>query len=527
MLKGKGNDNNNDDHRRANTEFLQQMLSAFELARQVEKLRADALEQAPMQEKPDQIASTDTKSIAEETTAAPSGRVTAVPPITTTISSADSTTTTQHSASTMKAAAPVSAFLSERSAIPPLERKASVLKREKVIAAGGALLKLWIKDCLRNGILQLLPRRTEDIQYLKQRMVDYEAPKLNMYLDRAWCCDAENGRLTYFKQLLRTYLLLSAFEKRQQLSPEWQGELSQLVGITPTPEEVRAANQKALSGTELEPETLWSVNDITITTRTHFYHQFICYSFDRQDFVSYHVSEQRCFHSFDEAIDNLEEIRPLLVPKGTIFKAKVYPYLGLPQLPRVLLEERQVLIEPQRGPAVKESALQGDSSLSSNPFLTAAKDSSTITNITKKRSAAPKNKAKLTLPQVLMTRLKVLPTLQAASEEMTRFFTTNPFADFCPLIIEHVNLANGNPYGERSGPWYLCDREGKARALAGEPEDLQRQVLATVFLAYGHEFTAVVFANDQHLVLAAIVYEGQFLSLPMPWLSTLDQEPLH
>ena len=502
------------------------MLSAFELARQVEKLRADALEQAPMQEKPDQIASTDTKSIAEETTAAPSGRVTAVPPITTTISSADSTTTTQHSASTMKAAAPVSAFLSERSAIPPLERKASVLKREKVIAAGGALLKLWIKDCLRNGILQLLPRRTEDIQYLKQRMVDYEAPKLQMYLDRAWCCDAENGRLTYFKQLLRTYLLLSAFEKRQQLSPEWQGELSQLVGITPTPEEVRAANQKALSGTELEPETLWSVNDITSTTRTHCYHQFICYSFERQDFVSYHVSEPRGFHSFDEANTALEAIRPLLVPKGTIFKAKVYPYPGLSQLPRVLLDERQVLVEPQRGPAITEASLVSVHNLS----LEAKPHDSTATKSTKKRRKAATEQPPQALLSELMTHLKALPTLQAASEEMKRFFSVNPFATFCPLIIEHVNLANGNPHGERSGPWYLCDREGKARLLENETEveTLQHQVLSTVFLTYGHEFTAVVFADNRYMFLGAIVYEGQYVSLPLPsipflWQETLDE----
>ena len=490
------------------------MLSAFELARQVEKLRADALEQAPMQEKPDQIASTDTKSIAEETTAAPSGRVTAVPPITTTISSADSTTTTtQHSASTMKAAAPVSAFLSERSAIPPLERKASVLKREKVI-------------CLRNGILQLLPRRTEDIQYLKQRMVDYEAPKLQMYLDRAWCCDAENGRLTYFKQLLRTYLLLSAFEKRQQLSPEWQGELSQLVGITPTPEEVRAANQKALSGTELEPETLWSVNDITSTTRTHCYHQFICYSFERQDFVSYHVSEPRGFHSFDEANTALEAIRPLLVPKGTIFKAKVYPYPGLSQLPRVLLDERQVLVEPQRGPAITEASLVSVHNLS----LEAKPHDSTATKSTKKRRKAATEQPPQALLSELMTHLKALPTLQAASEEMKRFFSVNPFATFCPLIIEHVNLANGNPHGERSGPWYLCDREGKARLLENETEveTLQHQVLSTVFLTYGHEFTAVVFADNRYMFLGAIVYEGQYVSLPLPsipflWQETLDE----
>ena len=463
--------------------FLDSLLNAFDKAQQIEQMRADAaVTQAQQQGQAKQ-----TKKTKEQ-----HAKHTAVQPVAV---AAVAATAAAVAAEDTDAAAISATHHLRRTPVPLPPRKASALKREATIAGVIDELKLWIKDSLRNGLMQVLPHRADDIARLKKRMVDAKAPKLSQRLQNALQCDdsTEEGRFAYLSQLLRLYLLCSAFAQREQLSVAWQGELSHLVGVTPTPEEVIAANREVLAGKEPAEELLWVVNDIVYPAARGKYHKHICYSFTRHDFVFYLTFVPNKLKKAAERDSAAAlELQELILPSGIIFQAQVYLYPGLTEVPRVLFKELQVL-EGYLHPTTAEGTVMKD--------------------IYEQHLYDVKQ---------LKPTLQGCSSLQDASVEMTRFFSANPFAVFYPVVISQVNFAH--PQAARSGPWYLCDREGKARALTGPQELLQRQVLACEQHTYGHEFTAVVLMNKQHMILSAISYGDSFISLPLPELPSEYQE---
>ena len=117
------------------------------------------------------------------------------------------------------------------------------------------------------------------------------------------------------------------------------------------------------------------------------------------------------------------------------------------------------------------------------------------------------------LPSEFWAQVHGLCNFQDANDAMARYFAQNPFADFYPVVLEHMCFAQQGE--KRTATWFLCDREGRARALSGVKAKLHNQVVSCLALTFGHEFTAVALLNDSQLFLCGIYYQGQYLALSL------------
>ena len=411
----------------------------------------------------------------------------------------------------------------EGKAAPVKAKSATQVKRETAIEEGVAELKLWLKDCLRNGLLNVLDQRFKDIERLKRRLVDAKAPALATLLGATLQCDcsSQEGRRDYLKQLSRLYLLASAFEHRESLAPEWQSEIARLVGIPTPKEEVLAATIIAQGGQDSAPETLLVLADIPYPVSNGTNHKYFCYRVASHQFMAYMLFVP----SNAQAAAALTE-QPL--PVGAVVQAKVYSYPGVAQVPRVLLEERKLLattptaqkLWPNDPLAMDDE--QGD--LSDNltmgfceadsQHLSAADQAeleAALTCDNPTGSYGDKLVAPAATDPELWRELKGVPDLAAAVDAMSQYLAQNPFADFYPVMIEHANFAQqGKP---RSGTWFLCDNVGHARALSGRKEPLHDQVVSCLAHTGGAEFSAMVLLNDVETILCGIACEGRYLPL--------------
>ena len=379
-------------------------------------------------------------------------------------------------------------------------KSATLLKREAAIAEGIAELKMWLKDCLRIGLMQVMPQRESDINRLSKRLVDAKAPALANMLQEAKAidCSTNEGRRQYLKQLSRVYLVASSFERRESLTPEWQSEIARLVGIPTPKEEVMAAAMVANGGQDVTPETVLVCADWPYKVANGTNHKQYCYRLAQQDFVTY-------FTFVPNNAQAAQQVESPL-PVGAVFSAKVYPFPGLPQVPRVLLEER--VLQGKNPQSAVEAALNADTGAGAVTVSEAASVSAAAL------SADADSPAAEDAVGSLWSQLHGVPDMPAALQAMAQYFTQNPFADLYPVVMEHANFAQqGSTY---DGTWFLCDPEGHARQLSCDGKDkekLHEQVVSCLALTGGHEFTAIVLLNDVQTVLCGIVYEGRFLPL--------------
>ena len=117
----------------------------------------------------------------------------------------------------------------------PVDEKAQkrrAAKREKLVTDGLERLDLWMKDLVRTGLagLEAKPHSFWDEQ--AKRLVDAQAGGLASRVAR-WA-EIPGASRDWPKQLLsefgRVKLLLKAFERIEQLSPELQSDVRQIIG---------------------------------------------------------------------------------------------------------------------------------------------------------------------------------------------------------------------------------------------------------------------------------------------------------
>ncbi len=116
-----------------------------------------------------------------------------------------------------------------------------VESREKKVADGIEELLLWIKDIVRNGIINLPEKGYAYWEQMAKRMVDAQAPGLAAMV-------RELGQVGFFKEhwqtdfmdrLLNIYLVVSAYKNKYTLSATLQQDVRTGIGFTQNQDELK------------------------------------------------------------------------------------------------------------------------------------------------------------------------------------------------------------------------------------------------------------------------------------------------
>lgn len=113
--------------------------------------------------------------------------------------------------------------------------------RFESVMAGAIELELWLKDLIRLGILELPNKPVSDFSKVAARMVDAKAPGLASWVKTL-------GNLNYNNQdewpgeaiaiISKLFLLIKTFRNYDNLSPEWQITIKNLVGWSQSTKEL-------------------------------------------------------------------------------------------------------------------------------------------------------------------------------------------------------------------------------------------------------------------------------------------------
>ncbi|HEY9045765.1 MAG TPA: SWIM zinc finger family protein [Ohtaekwangia sp.] len=124
----------------------------------------------------------------------------------------------------------------------PAEQARRQENRMKRVEDGMADLRLWIKDIVRNGLLNIPGKDASYFENMARRMVDAQASGLaamvralrdiNVYQD-GW-------QSLFLDQIIRIYLALEGFPRMDILSGDLQDELKTLIGFTQNQDELRS-----------------------------------------------------------------------------------------------------------------------------------------------------------------------------------------------------------------------------------------------------------------------------------------------
>jgi len=119
--------------------------------------------------------------------------------------------------------------------------------RQKKVDAGVDELRIWIKDLVRNGIMQVPQNAYQFSKNIAARMVDAQAIGLAAHIR-----EVEN--INYFentwekallRQLSKLYVISEAYKNMDDFAENWQNEIKTLVGFSQAKEEILA--QEGLS----------------------------------------------------------------------------------------------------------------------------------------------------------------------------------------------------------------------------------------------------------------------------------------
>lgn len=141
--------------------------------------------------------------------------------------------------------------------------------RHKKVLAGIDDLQIWMKDLLRNGLLNVPERAHSLFENMARRMVDAQASglagrlrsiqEMNFY--------TENWKNELTDKLSKLYLLTESYKNLEQLPDDWKMEIRSQIGYPQAKEEVLAEepiadrwiilHKKSRKINELNTETFW------------------------------------------------------------------------------------------------------------------------------------------------------------------------------------------------------------------------------------------------------------------------------
>lgn len=106
-------------------------------------------------------------------------------------------------------------------------------------------LDLWLNDLIRHGLAELETRSQRDWDETAQRLVDAQAPGLASWIRRLSTLigAGSDWPARLLSELGRLKLVLQAWSQREQLSPELQADLKQVIGWTVGREELAESGE--------------------------------------------------------------------------------------------------------------------------------------------------------------------------------------------------------------------------------------------------------------------------------------------
>lgn len=115
------------------------------------------------------------------------------------------------------------------------EAKAKRLaKRHQNVMEGMADLEVWMKDLLRNGLVNVPERAYSVFEAMAKRMVDAQAPGLAARLRAMADIDygAESWKHELTDKLSKLFMVISAYRNVDRLPADWQDEIRTQVGFS-------------------------------------------------------------------------------------------------------------------------------------------------------------------------------------------------------------------------------------------------------------------------------------------------------
>lgn len=113
--------------------------------------------------------------------------------------------------------------------------------REKKVAYGIEELLLWVKDIVRNGIINIPEKQYSFWDQMAKRMVDAQAPGLAGMVKGLGQVNffKENWQSEFIDQILNIYLIINAYKNRETLTPLLQQDVKNSIGFTQSQEAIK------------------------------------------------------------------------------------------------------------------------------------------------------------------------------------------------------------------------------------------------------------------------------------------------
>lgn len=141
--------------------------------------------------------------------------------------------------------------------------------RHRKVSDGIADLQIWMKDLLRNGLLNVPERAGTLFENMARRMVDAQAPGLAGRLRAMQGINfyAESWKYELTDRLSKLYLLTESYKNLEQLPDNWKTEIRTQIGYPQSKEEVLSGeavadrwmvlHKKSRKQNDLNTETFW------------------------------------------------------------------------------------------------------------------------------------------------------------------------------------------------------------------------------------------------------------------------------
>ncbi len=114
--------------------------------------------------------------------------------------------------------------------------------RHQKVADGTAELLLWIKDIIRNGLLNVPEKGAQFWENMAKRMVDAQAPGLAGMIRNVGSINFYNegwpGK--FLEQIIKMYLLISGYKNIDIIDAELQNDIKAFIGFTQNQDELKA-----------------------------------------------------------------------------------------------------------------------------------------------------------------------------------------------------------------------------------------------------------------------------------------------